>query len=54
MEISKDIGGEVIEQLKKLNKELDEIVKRFIEKDKIIKKLETKLALYEKKYGYEF
>lgn len=54
MEISRDIGEEVIEKLKKLNKDLDEMVKRFIEKDKRIKEIETKLRLYEKKYGNEF
>jgi hypothetical protein len=54
MEISKDIGGEIIDMLKSLNEDLDKIPKKLLEKDKRIKELETKLGLYEKKYGNEF
>ena len=54
MEISKDIGGEVIEKLEDLNRQLERMQKRRLEKDKRIEELETKLGLYEKKYGKEF
>jgi cell division septum initiation protein DivIVA len=53
MEISRDIGEEVIEMLEDLNRQLERMKKRRLEKDKRIKELETKLGLYEKKYGYE-